>query len=86
MQATSPLTRPDDVDAALGVLRAGATSAVSAVTLIGNMKKAQIPAELFSITSHGMASSIRSMLKKTNTAISAGATTASSKASERRNL
>ena len=63
-----------------------ATSAVSAVTLIGSMKKAQMAEALSIHMSHGAACLPRSMLKKTKRAISEGAATASTAASERFSL
>ena len=63
-----------------------ATSAVSAVTLIGSMKKAQIAAAVCNAMSHGIGCFIRSRLKNRKKAISSGATAASSSASERRSL
>lgn len=63
-----------------------ATSAVSAVTLIGSMKKAQMPEALTIHMSHGCGALPRSRLKKTKRAISDGAATASTAASERFSL
>ena len=63
-----------------------ATKAVRAVTLIGSMKKDQMPIELTIHISHGWGVLPRRRLKKVKMAISEGAATANRTASERFSL